>query len=141
MAPDPPGPARTAMSGTALERLEALAGQLDIVTDRLSKVAGQARRTRHLTWGLVASFIVDVALTITVTILSVSALNQGAILQKSQITACTIVNQGRMDQLTLWGYVLRISATQKNSNPVQLQEFQAFIAKTFAPVNCQKVYG
>lgn len=144
----------TADDEEALGRLEQLGGLLDKVAAQLAEVAKSAaetralavkvethsRRTRTLALGLAVSFTLDIVLTVVVTLLSVGALNQGATLHASQLTACAIGNQARTQQITLWNEVLALSAQSPNANQKTDEAFKQFIVKTFAPVNCAEVY-
>jgi hypothetical protein len=128
------------MPDQALPQLAALAGQLDAIADRLQKVADVARRTRRLTIALAASFILDIALTIIVTFLTLSAIQQGDVIHQSQRAACAVGNEARLQQIQLWGYVIGLSQNRPGQDKQQLKQFQAYIDHTFAPVNCAKLY-
>jgi hypothetical protein len=119
------------------QRLEVVAKQLAVVADRLAQVADTARRTRHLAIGLTVSIVLDVALTVVVTLLTVSALSQGTTLHASQLAACAIGNQNKLEQQQLWGYLFNLTGGPKTSEEKQ---FLTFVDKTFAPVNCAQVY-
>lgn len=130
-----------------LARLEELSKALKQVAEDLrlervawQKVADAGRRTRQLAIGLAVSFTLDVVLTVVVTLLSVSALNQGATLHASQLAACAVGNQARAQQVTLWNEVLALSAQSPHANQQMDEAFKRFIMKTFAPVNCAEVY-
>lgn len=123
-----------------LDRLDAIGTTLDAVSKRIEAVAGRERRTRLLAMGMLVSFALDIILTVVVTVLSVSALSQAATLHKSQLAACTISNETRMEQITLWNYVIQLSSKNPDSNKAQLAQFEAFVRKTFRPVDCARVY-
>jgi hypothetical protein len=110
---------------------------LDKVAERLQDVAAKGRRTRHLAVGLTVSLVLDVVLTVAVTLLSLSALDQGATLHTSQLAACSIGNQSKVEQQQLWGYLFQLSGGAKTSAQKQ---FLTFVDKTFEPVNCAQVY-
>jgi hypothetical protein len=124
----------------ALDRLEEVSGTLATVAARIETVAKASRRTRQLAIALAASFVLDVALTIAVTLLSISALGQTSTLHKSELAACTISNETRTEQVTLWGYIVTLSKNA-HTDQAQLHTFEAFVAKTFAPENCARLYG
>lgn len=111
--------------------------KLDQISRRLLEVASAGRRTRHLAIGLAVSIALDVALTVVVTLLSVSALGQGATLHASQLNACAVGNQDRAEQVRLWSYVFRLSGGAKTA---QQKEFLVFVEKTFAPVDCTHLF-
>ena len=108
------------LPGAVLDRLEAMSETLAQVAGRIEAVAARERRTRRLAIGLVISIILDVTLTIVVSVLSANAISQGSTLHKSQLAACAIGNEGRVNQLELWGFVLALSAKDPNSNPARL---------------------
>jgi hypothetical protein len=127
-----------------LERMEAISRSLDAVAARLQQVATAqvtdrtaSRNTRRLAYGLGASLVLDVVLTVVVTLLSLSALNQGNTLHASQLAACAIGNQSKAEQEALWGYLFQLSGGAKTT---QQKEFLAYVDKTFAPVDCARVY-
>lgn len=127
-----------------LERLEALTQQLVMVSERLSEVAaagaataGREGRTRRLAVGLAVSFILDIALTIVVSILSVSALNQNATLHASQLSACALSNTTRADERLLWSYLFDLNGKPATS---EVKKFLAYVDTTFAPENCGALY-
>lgn len=130
-----------------LARMEELGKTLtqvssDLRKERLEweKTAAFGRRTRRLAVGLAISFALDVVLTVVVTLLSLSALNQGNTLHASQLTACMYGNQARTQQITLWNEVLALSAQSPHANTQTDEAFKQFIAKTFAPVDCARIY-
>lgn len=133
-------PGGGALSAVVLERLEGIGTVLDTVSRRIEAVAARERRTRRLTWGLAVSIILDVTLTVVVSVLSANALSQGSTLHRSQLAACAIGNQTRLGDVELWGYVLRLSAKSPNSDQAQLRMFKAFVDTTFAPVDCAGLY-
>jgi hypothetical protein len=123
-----------------LDRLEQLGTQLDGVAERLAQVDIAATRTRRLAWGLAGSFVLDVALTIVVTVLTIGAVTQGSSLHASQLAACSISNQTRENERTLWGYLVSVSEQSPKANKDELVKFQQFVNKTFAPLNCTQIY-
>jgi hypothetical protein len=128
------------MPDQALPRMEALAGQLTVISERLEAVAGLARRTRRLAWALTVSFVLDIVLTILITFLTANALHQAASIHQSQLAACAISNQTRIEQIALWNYVVQLSSQNPDANKAQLAKFEAFVKKTFQPVNCARIY-
>jgi hypothetical protein len=140
-----------ALPGAALERLEQLGQLLSEVTEQLAAVARSAaearalavrvdrysRRNRQLGFALGGSFVLDIVLTVVVTILSIGALNQNATIHASQLTACAIGNQGRASQEQLWAYLFQLTG---GVHTPQQKAAMAFVDKTFAPVNCAEVY-
>jgi len=106
------------------------------------RVDAYSRRTRRLTTGLIISLVLDVTLTVVVTLLSISALDQGSALHGSQVAACAISNQTRVEQEQLWTYILQDAAPPKTAAQKAADDkFLAHVRATFAPVNCTAVYA
>lgn len=124
-----------------LDRLDQLGTTLDAVSLRLTEVAASSRRTRHLAIGLAVSIVLDVILTAVVTVLSVSALSQGADLHAAQLASCASSNDTRADDRELWQYLVQLSGPPKTAvAKAQEDKLLAFVDTTFAPVDCAKVY-
>lgn len=130
----------SALPDAVLGRLEQISSTLDETAKRIEAVAGRERRTRLLAIGMLVSFALDIALTVIVTVLSVNALSQASSVHQSQLAACAISNQTRVEQITLWNYVIQLSGQNPNADKAQLAKFEAFVKQTFKPVNCAKVY-
>jgi hypothetical protein len=125
-------------------RVEAVATQLNSVAEHLKVVSAaqvkdraSSRRTRHLAVGLAVSLVLDVVLTVVVSVLTIVALNQSSTLHASQLAACAIGNQSKIEQQQLWGYLFQLSGGVKSAAEKQ---FLTFVDKTFTPVNCAAVY-
>lgn len=130
----------------ALTRLEHLSSVLDGVAAQLAAVAGREARTRKITWALAVSLVLDVALTIVVTVLTFAAIHDTSAvrtaqagLHASQLAACAAGNQSHAEQRQLWGHVIAQAAAGPGSNKTGLDQFQAYINRTFAPVDCAKL--
>jgi hypothetical protein len=123
---------------------EALAGVAESARETRAlavRLEAYSRRNRQLTVGLTISLVLDVALTTVVTLLSLSALNQGDALHTSQLAACSISNQTRVEQEQLWVYILQEASPPKTAaERASAQKFLAHVDATFAPVNCEAVY-
>jgi hypothetical protein len=139
MAPEEGAP-EPVLPEAVLARMEALGEALNDVSQRLQTVSENARNTRRLAVGLTVSLILDVLLTVTVTLLSLSALNQGTVLHQSQLTACSLTNQSRAEQRALWSYLFQqdVRATAKERQ--REQQLLQYVDKTFAPENCSALY-
>jgi hypothetical protein len=122
-----------------LAQLTELGGKLDGVAARLAAVAGRERRTRQLAWALGFSFFLDIALTVVVAILTVSAVSQGSSTHQSQLATCAISNQTRADERELWSYLFQLSGGQE-AKSAEAKKFLVFVDKTFAPLNCSALY-
>jgi hypothetical protein len=116
---------------------------LQEVAKRLDNVAGYGRRTRRLARMLIVTVFLDIALTITVAVLTANAIGHGKDVHRSQINACHAGNDTRADQVLLWrGLIAQFgpkhpSAAQKAKDVA----FLAFVEKTFHPIDCIKLYG
>jgi hypothetical protein len=124
----------------ALDLATQLAETLGKISERLETYAVYGKRSRRIIAALAVSFTLDIILTVIVTILSASALHHSTAVHQSQLAACAIGNQTRRGDVELWGYVLKLSAKSPNSNQAQLRMFKVFVDKTFAPVDCAKLY-
>jgi hypothetical protein len=129
-----------ALEASVLDKLGALTTELGRVAERLDSVASREKRTRRLSWVLAISFALDIILTVVVALLTVSAVNQASSIKSSQLAACAIGNATRADERALWGYLVQLSDKNPGTNQSELQKFDAFVNKTFAPVNCSQVY-
>ena len=130
-------PADEVLPEDVLSRLEALSDKLNDVSKQLQKVADASRNTRRLAIGLAVSLVLDVLLTITVTLLSLSALSQSAAQHQSQLASCAISNDSRTQQRALWGYLFNLAGGAKTS---EQKQFLGYVNKTFSPINCAKLY-
>lgn len=129
------------LEGDNLARLQQLADTLNEVTSQLAAVADAGRKTRRLTVGLAASFVLDMILTVVVTLLTLSALDQGSVQHTSQLAACAIGNQTRVAEQSLWAYVFQVASPPKTAAQVAVeQKFLAHVDAIFAPVDCAAVY-
>jgi hypothetical protein len=125
------------LSDPVLARLEELTEKLTEVAIQLGKVAGRENRTRRLTVGLAASLAFDIALTVVVSILSISALSQNATLHASQLSACALANTTRADERLLWSYLFDLNGKPATA---EVKKFLAYVDTTFAPENCGVLY-
>lgn len=123
------------------ELLDKVSTRLEIMTRAQAVDRASGRKTRRLAIGLAVSIALDVVLTAVVTLLTVTALNQNAVLHASQLASCATSNDTRAEQRQLWAYVFQISGPPKTAAArTQEQKFLAFVDTTFAPVNCAAVY-
>lgn len=129
----------SAFVGEVLTRLEAISSTLENVSKRIEAVAERERKTRLLAIGMLGSFVLDIVLTIVVTILSVNALSQANTTHQSQLAACAVSNQTRAQQIQLWEFLFQL-AGPKAANSPEDQKLLTFVKQTFRPVNCAQVY-
>jgi hypothetical protein len=129
------------------EVLEAIAGvkkTLETVDKNLSAIRNYGKRTRQLFIGLVCSLVIDVALTVTVGILSFNASSESSAVHSVQVANCNSANIERMKEVRLWSYVISLSVkampnetpSQRAARLSQLQDLAKFISGTFAPLHC-----
>lgn len=106
----------------------------------VDEITGYSRRTRKLIWGLAVSLALDITLSVIIAILSVSALSASSAVHRSQLAACAIANQTRVQQIQLWQFVITLSQQQPDANKAELRTFEAYLHKTFGSVDCRKLY-
>lgn len=136
------------------EQIRSTTNKLEDVSDAIKvipSITAYGRRTRIAVIGLVASFVLDIALTIILAIIGVSAHTTAANLRNEQIAACTQGNMRDQDIISTWHKLFALSGTtnkQTGQTEAQykqaqklLSEFYAYVSKTYAPVNCQARYA
>lgn len=127
----------------ALAKADALTKALNGFTARLEQLTQYGRRNRRMIWGLVVSFVLDLALTIPIAWAVVHA-NDANDLAKanhvSQVQTCVASNDSRRDVRELWGKLFALSPAPKTDEQrKRLGEFRAYIDKTYAPRDCSKI--
>jgi hypothetical protein len=122
---------------------------LEGMTEQLAQVKTTVRRGKRVIAALVVSLIVDVALTVGVSVTAVQASNASnkanatvAQLHSTQISACRAGNQTRAKEVALWVHIASLPATSRRTPKEQKADEQllAYIRHTFAPRNCSAVY-
>jgi hypothetical protein len=108
-------------------------------------------RTKRFTWALAVSFILDIALTIVVGILTSTAISNTHSIHNSQITQCNQANIVRADQVKIWNGLITVSNSRArlpgedtahyNARIAQINQFLGLVDSTFSPVDCAQLYG
>lgn len=117
-----------------------LAEQLGKTVKDMKEVAGYGRKTRLLVRLLFISLALDIALTLTVAVLSVNALSRNGDVTKAQISAC---QTSRGDQLTIWNGLVK---NFTSPNPTKAEErrtrvFLNFVDSRLDPSRCITLYS
>jgi hypothetical protein len=134
----------------ALETAKGLTSALKDMRDELARVNAYSRRTRHLVWITVASVILDVALSIAVTVFAIQV-HQNAVtlseLHATNVSACQAGNQTRAKQDLIWHELAMLSKPAPGTTKAQLRKqekairgFLVLVDKAEAPRNCAKAY-
>jgi hypothetical protein len=148
-----PGGALTAITGLQAA-IEAMSENLQTVTGRLATTEKRELRARRVIRTLVISLILDVALTIGVTVSNIQAHvasdranSTVAALHASQIGACKVGDQTRADQVQLWTFLTGLSGPAPGATPAQIRQQKritdkllGFVHDTFKQINCAKLY-
>lgn len=121
-----------------------LTGALTTLSGRLEDATRYGHRNRKMIWGLVVSIVLDVALTVTLTLVAVQAQNAGETADQAranQISVCRSTNVSRQQNLQLWEYVLSIPPAKPptEEQKKQREAFRAYIHKVFAPRDCNRL--
>lgn len=135
------------------QALQATTSQLRDVSDAIKvipTIETYGRRTRHMAWALVLTYIVDIALTLTIVFLLGAQGSQQSALHHDQLQACQLGNDFRAKQRTIWSDLFMVAGTTKhqpNQTPEEyardqllLRVFLTEVDKTFASVDCHKLY-
>jgi hypothetical protein len=139
------------------DALNAMTGQLEAVRtgseDRDKALAASGRRTRRIIIGTAASVVLDIALTVLVTIVAVqasSASSSAAQTRNASVVSCQASNVTRAQEVGLWTHLVSVSeagphpgqtAAQLKRNEQALAAFLKYVGTVFAPRDCQQIYG
>jgi len=117
--------------------------------DQDTLAAAQRRDRRRLAL-VIASLIIDIVVTVAVTISFVAAHRAEATvteLRATSIAACNLGNQARAEQVALWEHIATISKPPPHESPAArkrqaqvLTAFLAYIHRVFAPRDCAAIY-
>jgi hypothetical protein len=112
-----------------------LQGALENMTKQLRQVRTSLRRSKRVLAALTVSLVIDVLLTIVVSITA-------AALHSTQVSACQQGNQTRSKEVLLWTHLAALSITPQTTAKQRAADDQllAFIRVTFAPRNCAVIY-
>lgn len=118
-----------------LKTAQDLQRALEGMTDQLGRVQVSLRRGRRVIAALAVSLIIDVALTVVVSITA-------AQVHATQISSCQTGNQTRAKEILLWEHLAALSITPETTAKQRAADDQllAFIRVTFAPKNCVAIY-
>jgi hypothetical protein len=122
----------------------------------VDEITGYSRRTRRLIWGLIATTVLDIALTVVLGF-TVSQANNASTantqlvkaLHTAQLTVCANGNTFRANQTTIWQDFVKIITKPAAGEPAAqiakantlAAEFLAYVATVNHPVNCTALYG
>lgn len=134
--------------------LAAMTGQLEAVNKRLDLAEKAAKRSRRIIAGLVVSLVLDITLTVLVTVFALQAHNASAEasatvqqLHASEIESCDASNQTRLQEIALWSHLASVSRPSPTATPAQaaaskkaVQQFLAYVVRVFSPRNCAHLY-
>ncbi len=134
----------------ALETAKGLTGALTGMRDELKAVNAYGRRTRHIVWLTIVSVLLDVALSIVVTVFAVKVHDNAVTLNQlhaTNVTACQAGNQTRAKQDLIWHELAMLSKPAPGTPKAQIrkqrkavQGFLALVDKAEAPRNCARLY-
>lgn len=136
------------MTTEGIEAANRMTDVLGDFTKELQKLTKRDRRVRLILRILAVSLIIDVSLTVAVSLSAVSNRNNSAAIHRSQIAACATANSQRDSERAIWDYVLDDltrpspgeSAQQKARSKAAVAVIEAKVAATFADHNCAAVY-
>lgn len=133
-----------------LAAARALQQALEGMTKQLAAVKATVRRGKRVIIALAVSLVLDVALTIGVTITAAQAHDASARanstvaqLHATQVNACNAGNQTRAAEIQLWNHIASLTvgpqtpAAQRKAD----EQLLAFVRQTFAAKNCAKIYA
>jgi hypothetical protein len=122
---------------------------LEGMTEQLTQVKATLRRGKRVAAAIAVSLVLDVALTIGVSITAVQAGDASAKanatvaqLHSTQVSACRSGNQTRAEEVALWTHLASLSATSGRT-PAQRKaddQLLAYIRSVFKPRDCTAVY-
>jgi len=102
------------------------------------------RRNRNYILALAVSLILDIALSIVVAFVAVTASeasNQADQNHRTQVATCESANQSRAVTVNLWNYVLD-AAAKNDPNPQklkQINDFRAYMQNAYQQRDCSQV--
>lgn len=137
----------------ALRQAQAMTDAMGELTGEIRQLTRYGQRTRRMTWGLAASLLLDVVLTVWIGVVTVqsnetaeraeAASSLAEQNKRSALLSCVSANESRKVNRELWTYVLTLAEeTRPERSPKQqrrLKEFRAYVANTFADRACDKV--
>jgi hypothetical protein len=114
--------------------------------DEIRYLRKYGRRNRHLIWGLAASIVFDVALSVLlffVFVVAGNARDSADRNRQTQIATCESGNQARQVSSNLWSYVLDQAAknpeNQTEARRRQIADFRAYMLNAYATRDCSQI--
>jgi hypothetical protein len=126
---------------STLEAAQKLGESMESLRGEISALRQYGRRNRTLIWGLCASLLLDILLSVAVYFVAIQAseaTSQAAINRQNAVSTCEAGNQARAVSTQLWTYVLDLSE-QNNPTPERKQridQFRAHIGEAYSPRDC-----
>lgn len=139
----------SALGPDPLKTARDLQTALEGMTAQLGQVQASVRRSKRVIAGLIVSLILDLALTVVVSVTaaqahsaSVQASATVSQLHATQISACQSGNQTRAQEIQLWTHLVSVSTNAKTTAAQRRTDEQllAFVRATFAPRHCAAIY-
>jgi hypothetical protein len=147
----------------ALTLASALSETLEEIARRLDLYSAFGRRSRRIIIALAVSFVLDVTLTVVLSIVAIQAHGtastnaqlveelhvQQTALHAAQLTVCANGNVFRADQNTIWrDFISLITKPAAGEPPAQVaktdqlaMQFLTYVAAVNHPVDCAALYG
>lgn len=127
----------------AARRLEIVMAELK---DELREQHVYGRRNRHLIWGLAASLLFDLMLSVALFftfIVAGNARDAADQNRQTQIASCESGNAARQVSANLWTYVLDTASknpeNQAEARRKQIADFRQYMATSYAPRDCSQI--
>jgi hypothetical protein len=114
--------------------------------ERDQAIARYGHRTRLMTWLTVIGWALDVALTVVIAVVAVSAHDASTAASENRVSSlasCGQSNATRAAEIRLWDHIAALSITKKTP-PKALaadENLLAYIRATFRPLDCARLYG
>jgi hypothetical protein len=124
--------------------MDGLAQQVGVLNAQVDAQESYGHRNRRMIWGLVAALFLIAVLTVAVAMVAVQAdhaSGKATQVRTQQISACVSSNEVRANNKRLWDYLFSLPPTKPRTTEqdTQIQNFRAFVNKTFAPRDCSKI--
>jgi hypothetical protein len=128
----------------AIQAAVRLEGAVTGLRDEIVVLRTFGSRNRHLIWGLAISLVLDVALSIAVAFVAVSAREATSLAnqnRQTQLATCRAGNETRAANIQLWTYVLDLAAVNRPVPPTaqqieSLRQFKSYLSTVYAPRDC-----
>jgi hypothetical protein len=134
----------------AITAAQEMTAALNGLSKRLDAAESYGRRNRRLIAITIVSMLVDVALTVAVTVALVGVHHNAATVSQlhgTSVSACRLGNQTRAANVALWDHVAAISQPRAGESTAQRRRqekttaaFLTYVRKVWASRNCQSLY-